>query len=53
MAGDFVERNALSEKWSYILAAFPYGIGIIEAKGRSFCFVVKKAGDGGYVLETK
>lgn len=33
MTGDFVERNALSEKWSYILAAFPYGIGIIDENG--------------------
>lgn len=33
MTGDFIKRNALSERWSLILEALPYGIGIIDDNG--------------------
>jgi transcriptional regulator with PAS, ATPase and Fis domain len=33
MTGDFIEKNALAEKWSLILSALPCGIGIIDENG--------------------
>jgi len=33
MTEDFIERGALSGKWNLVLAALPYGIGILDENG--------------------